>query len=115
MKRKDILATLATMLIFGIGTLWFFRQVYDTSREEQLAKSLIGRPWSEVERVMGKPSWKFDAKTFNDVERANIRQSWSPKEIPVASGQVYLYQPKMTLVLLYEKGGIVATVYVGKT
>ncbi|MBX3118573.1 MAG: hypothetical protein KF784_05880 [Fimbriimonadaceae bacterium] len=115
MSKKDIIVAIVLVAIFGVvcyvGLIWIF----DTSHEEQLARSLIGKPWSEVEPAMGKPRWKYDAKTFNEVERANILHSFSPKDIPTANGEVMLFNPPVTLIILYEKDGKVEKVYVGRT
>lgn len=91
------------------------RRVFDTTDLEQKARSLVGRPVGQIEMVLRKPSRVIPQAEFNSKYRAAILQSFSPKDVPLASGRVYVYDPKLTIILVYEENGIVKRVYVGRT
>jgi len=105
-------ATLLVCLIVGVIML---RVVFDTTEMEEKARSLVGRPVDQIEKVLKKPSRVVPQAEFNSKYRGDVLQSFSPKDVPLAAGRVYVYDPKLTIILLFEEKGIVKRVYVGKT
>lgn len=93
----------------------FFQRIFDSSEFEGKAKSLIGRPESQISSVLGKPAKVKTASEFNGHERLDMQTSFSPKPIPTAQEKVYYYDRFPTLILVFVESGKVSNVYVGKT
>ena len=92
-----------------------FRQLYGAEAISTTARSLIGRPIADARQTLGEPSKVLKAKEFNSIERANIKHSFTPKEVPLAHGSVWIYNRMPTVIVLYEQNETVAEVYVGQS
>jgi hypothetical protein len=112
--RKRALA--AVLLLAGSGLLFYgFRSFYDTSEQEATARSLVGKPVAQVREKLGVPNTFLGQTKFNSVERGNVRASFVPKEVPLATGDVFIYNLMPTIIIVYEERGIVREVYVGRS
>lgn len=107
-----IVGTLGVALVLGVSVL---RALFDTSEVEKDAKALIGKPVAEVSRVLGLPSEIVSPSDFNGRVRNDIQVSFEPKDIPRAEGSVLIYERNLTILILFERNGIIHDVYVGKT
>ena len=115
MNRKNWFIALVATVVTCFLVYLFFTAVFDTSKVEAKARSLIGKQESEIESVLGKP-WKvMSAKEFNEQEKTDLLTSYAPKLIPDAKEKVYYFDHFPTIILLFVKDKNVTDVYIGKS
>lgn len=115
LSARHWIISVGVTILTGFLVWMIFQRLFDSSEFEGKAKSLIGRPETEISSLLGKHAKVKNAREFNGQERLDMQTSFSPKPIPMAQEKVYYYDRFPTLILVFVESGKVSNVYVGKT